>query len=207
MVPDGCYEQAFIEAAGAENLEDRCYLTFGGVPPDKQVGMGMEFVQKYQETYGSMPEAYAIYAYEAANVALEAIRSAGRKNRRAIVEAALALENFEGALGTWSFDENGDTDLSRMSGIVVRDGKFEFVKLLGAHRVGIHDGLRDHRLNQLRSWRFVHVGLFFRSYNSHRDGIGYRCQLWSHNRRYCFAAVVGTLLLRRAQSERRLSCV
>ena len=131
MVPDGCYEQAFIEAAGAENLNDRCYLTFGGVPPDKQMGKGKEFVDSYREQYGSMPEAYAIYAYDAAKVALKAISDAGNKDRRAIVEAALAIEDFEGALGTWSFDENGDTDLSKMSGIAIKDGKFEFVKLLG----------------------------------------------------------------------------
>lgn len=131
MVPDGCYEQAFIEAAGAENLNDRCFLTFGGVPPDKQVGKGKEFVDRYKEKFGSMPEAYAIYAYEAARVALKAIDNAGSKDRRAIADAALAIESFEGALGTWSFDENGDTDLLKMSGITVRDGAFEFVKLLG----------------------------------------------------------------------------
>jgi len=131
MVPDGCYERAFIEAAGAENLNDRCFLTFGGMPPDKQVGKGKEFVDRYKEKYGSMPEAYAIYAYEAARVALKAIGDAGRKDRRAIADAALAIESFEGALGTWSFDENGDTDLLKMSGIAVRNGAFEFVKLLG----------------------------------------------------------------------------
>ena len=131
MVPDGCYEQAFIEAAGAENLNDRCFLTFGGVPPDKQEGKGKEFVERYQEKHGSMPEAYAVYAYEAARVALRAIADAGSKDRRAIADAALAIEGFECALGTWSFDENGDTDLVKMSGIAVRDGGFEFVKLLG----------------------------------------------------------------------------
>ena len=58
-----------------------------------------------------------------------AITGAGGRMGRRI--AALAIESFEGALGTWSFDENGDTDLFRMSGIAVRDGAFEFVKLLG----------------------------------------------------------------------------
>jgi branched-chain amino acid transport system substrate-binding protein len=131
MVPDGCYEQAFIQAAGAENLNDRCFLTFGGVPPDRQVGKGQEFVEKYRNEYGADPEAYAIYAYEAAQVALQAIDDAGAKDRRRIIDAALQITNFTGALGKWSFDENGDTDLSRMSGIAVRSGQFEFVKLLG----------------------------------------------------------------------------
>ena len=78
-----------------------------------------------------MPEAYAIYGYEAAKVALEAIADAGKKDRRAVTDAAFAIRDFDGALGNWSFDENGDTDLTIMSGITVKDGKFEFVKLLG----------------------------------------------------------------------------
>jgi branched-chain amino acid transport system substrate-binding protein len=131
MVPDGCLEQAFIEAATAENLNDRAFITFGGVPPDKQEGAGKAFVDKYQEKYGAMPEPYAIYGYEAAKVALKAIADAGKKDRRAVTDAAFAIRDFDGALGTWSFDENGDTDLTIMSGSTVKDGKFEFVKILG----------------------------------------------------------------------------
>ncbi len=78
-----------------------------------------------------MPEAYAIYSYEATNAALEAIRQAGKKDRDAIIATAFAIKDFPGALGTWSFDENGDTTLHKLSGSVVHDGKFQFVKLLG----------------------------------------------------------------------------
>ncbi len=31
----------------------------------------------------------------------------------------------------WSFDENGDTSLKTISGSIVHDGKFQFVKMLG----------------------------------------------------------------------------
>src|SRR5262249_36423584 len=61
MVPDGCMKAAFIEAAGADVLNDRCYVTFGGLPPDKLTGPGKAFVEKYQKRFGTMPEAYAIY--------------------------------------------------------------------------------------------------------------------------------------------------
>ncbi len=132
MVPDGCMENAFIKAAGPDNANNRAYVTFGGVPPEKQTGKGKDFVDKYQTKYGKMPEAYSIYGYEAAKVALEAIRKAGKKDRAAIVHAAFSIKDFPGALGTWSFDENGDTTLKKLSGSVVRNGKFEFVKLLGS---------------------------------------------------------------------------
>ena len=131
MVPDGCMEEAFIQSAGADNLNGRCFVTFGGLPPDKLEGKGKEFVDKYVAKYGGQPEAYAIYGYEAAKVALEAIRKAGKKDRQAIVEACTSIKEFEGALGTWSFDENGDTTMRVLSGNTVKDGKFEFVRLLG----------------------------------------------------------------------------
>ncbi|HEY2759544.1 MAG TPA: branched-chain amino acid ABC transporter substrate-binding protein [Pirellulales bacterium] len=131
MVPDGCMENAFIDAAGPKNANDHVYVTFGGVVPSKLTGAGKEFVDKYKAKYGNMPEAYALYAYEATKVVLDAIRKAGVKDREAILQAARQTKDFPGALGTWSFDENGDTTLKKLSGSVVHDGQFEFVKMLG----------------------------------------------------------------------------
>ncbi len=132
MVPDACFEQAFIDAAGASNLNDRCYVTFSGLPLDRQGKAGQRFAERYQQRYGRLPEGYAIYGYEAAKVALAAIERAGSKDRGAIVAACLAIKNFDqGALGTWSFDANGDTSSTTVSGYIVVDGEFRFAKLLG----------------------------------------------------------------------------
>lgn len=131
MVPDACYEGAFIESAGAENLNGNTYVTFGGVPPDKLTGKGAEFYQAYLKRYGAEPEGYAVYGYDAMKVVLDAIARAGKKDRAAIVEALRATKDFQGGLGTWSFDENGDTTLRTMSGNGVENGKFVFIKLLG----------------------------------------------------------------------------
>lgn len=134
MVPDGCYEQAFIESAGADVLNGRCYVTFGGLPPSelaKKGGKGKAFVDAYQKKFGKIPdEAYAVYGYESAKVALECIRKAGVKNREAIVHAAKNIKNYDGALGVWSFDDNGDTTLKTMSGSKIEGGKFVFDKIL-----------------------------------------------------------------------------
>jgi branched-chain amino acid transport system substrate-binding protein len=132
MVPDACYEEAFIESAGAENVNDRVFVTFGGLPANQLQGAGAQFVKTYRQLHGKDPEVYAVYGYEAGKVAVEAIRRAGVKDRQAILDACLAIHEFSGgALGTWSFDANGDTTLKTVSGNVIRDGKFEFVKLLG----------------------------------------------------------------------------
>jgi branched-chain amino acid transport system substrate-binding protein len=141
MVPDACYESVFIQSAGPENVNDRCFVTFGGLPPEELTGAGKEFVEKYEATYHSRPEAYAVYGYEAGKVALEAIASAGRKDRSAILEACGKIRDFDkGALGKWSFDEQGDTSLTTISGSTVKDGKFEFVKRLSRDDAGQTDG-------------------------------------------------------------------
>ncbi|MBI2377154.1 MAG: branched-chain amino acid ABC transporter substrate-binding protein [Deltaproteobacteria bacterium] len=131
MVPDGCFEDAFIQASGADVANERAFVTFGGVPPAKLTGKGAEFVERYRAKFGGEPEGYAVYGYVAAQVALEAIAAAGTKDREAIRAKVAGGKQTDGALGTWSFDANGDTTLSTMSGNLVKGGKFEFVTLLG----------------------------------------------------------------------------
>jgi len=131
MVPDGCFERAFIEAAGADNLNDTTYVTFGGLPASELTGRGAEFREAYRKRYGQEPEAYAVYGYEAARVVLDAIKRASSKDRAGVLEAVAQTRDFDGALGRWSFDENGDTTNRLMSGQAVRNGDFVFVKKLG----------------------------------------------------------------------------
>jgi branched-chain amino acid transport system substrate-binding protein len=128
MVPDGCYEQEFIDSAGADNVHNRVYVTFGGLPPSEQTGRGREFVIQYEKQFGETPDVYAVYGYEAAQVVVAAIRRAGKKDRAAILEACLATKDFDGALGTWSFDKNGDITNAQLSGNIIRDGEFVFIK-------------------------------------------------------------------------------
>ncbi|MBN9117994.1 MAG: branched-chain amino acid ABC transporter substrate-binding protein [Planctomycetes bacterium] len=113
IVPDGCYEKAFVDGAGADTLKSlECYATIGGKDPSLLTGAGAEFVKKYKEKFGNDPEAYAVYGYEAAKVFLEAAKAVGKKDREAIREAVLKTKDFDkGAIGKWSFDENGDTTL------------------------------------------------------------------------------------------------
>ena len=131
IVPDACYEKAFIDGAGVENVNDKTYVTFGGVPPEKLTGKGADFYARYKQKYNAEPEGYAVYGYESAKVIIDAIGRAGKKDRGAILAAVAATKDFDGALGKWSFDANGDTTLRTMSGNTIQNGKFTFVKLLG----------------------------------------------------------------------------
>jgi branched-chain amino acid transport system substrate-binding protein len=133
MVPDGCFEDAFVQGAGKENFGKlECFVTFGGMPANQLTGKGKTFYEHYKKKYGIEPEAYAVYGYESAKVALTAIEKAAKKDRAAILAAALAIRDFDGALGKWSFDENGDTSLMTMSGSKIdAEGRPNFVKRLG----------------------------------------------------------------------------
>jgi branched-chain amino acid transport system substrate-binding protein len=123
MGPDGIYQQGFLDEAG--EAANGAYVTFGAVPPSKQAGKGSEWYRNYKVRYNAEPEMYAAYAYEATRVALDAIRRAGKKDRNAIREAVLATRDFDGILGRWSFDANGDTTLTTISGREVKEGKFD----------------------------------------------------------------------------------
>lgn len=127
MVPDGCYEKAFIDAAGADLFKElTCYATIGGLDPSELKGAGAEFVKKYKEKFKKDPEAYAVYGYEAAKVFLEAAKAVGRKDRDAIRDAVLGTKDFDkGAIGKWSFDADGDTTLKALTISRIVDGTFK----------------------------------------------------------------------------------
>ena len=133
MGSEGILEEAFIEAAG--DAAEGSYLTFSGLPPSELPGTGQEFVERYQERFpDSEVEALTAYGYEAANVLLDAIENAyntdGEVTREGVLRELFATQNYEGVLGTWSFDENGDTTLTELSGNRVQNGAFEFSRVL-----------------------------------------------------------------------------
>jgi branched-chain amino acid transport system substrate-binding protein len=135
MGADGILEQAFIQEGGAD--AEGVYVTFNGLPLEELVRTSPE-AQKWYEAYtakfSAEPESYGAYGYEAAWVALAAIDrcvQAGTVTRQCVRDAIFATKDFRGILGqTWSFDANGDTTITTMSGNVVKDGDFEFVALL-----------------------------------------------------------------------------
>jgi branched-chain amino acid transport system substrate-binding protein len=136
MGPDGILEQEWIDAAGA--AAEGTFITFGGLPADQLTGKGADFVTKYNEKYpNAKPEAYTAYGYEAANVVLDAIDRALKRNptdmnqlRQFTREEVFATKDFQGALGTWSFDANGDTSLTEMTANIVEGGAFKFDKVI-----------------------------------------------------------------------------
>lgn len=128
MGPDGIQTDSFITAAGAD-IAEGTYATIAGLPSDRLGEAGKGYYTNYEAKYGLKSESYGIYGYEAANVALAAINASCTKDRAAIRDAVFAVKDFEGVLGTWSFDENGDTTLADIQGYEVKGGAWTFTNL------------------------------------------------------------------------------
>jgi branched-chain amino acid transport system substrate-binding protein len=132
MGPDGIYEEAFIEAAGA--AANGTLLTFGGLPPEQLKGSGKEFIEKFKKEHGE-PSAYTAYAYDAAGIAVAAITRCAEGDgvtRECVVKELFATKDYQGALGTFSITETGDTTLTTLSGLTVKNGHFQFDRTLDA---------------------------------------------------------------------------
>jgi branched-chain amino acid transport system substrate-binding protein len=119
MGPDGIQTQAMIDGAGA-SIAEGIYASVAGLPFDKLNAAGQKFLTDYNAKYGKLTEPYAIYGYETMNVLLQAIENVcasggDPSNRKAVRDAVFAIKDFNGVLGTWSFDANGDTSLTDMS--------------------------------------------------------------------------------------------
>jgi branched-chain amino acid transport system substrate-binding protein len=126
--PDGIQTQAFIDGAGADVAEG-VYASVAGVPFDALPASGQQFKKDYEAKFGPLTEPYSVYGYETMSVALKALNdvcaSGGDPtDRKAVRDAVFAIKNFDGALGTWSFDANGDTSLTDMTFYQVQKGAY-----------------------------------------------------------------------------------
>jgi branched-chain amino acid transport system substrate-binding protein len=112
----------------------KTYVTNPTLDPKLYPPSAQMFFKNYKEKYGSEPEPYAIYGYEAMKVALLAIQNAGDKgnDRQAVIDAFFKIKDRDSVLGKYSIDENGDTTLSDYGADRVKSGKLVFDKVLKA---------------------------------------------------------------------------
>jgi branched-chain amino acid transport system substrate-binding protein len=133
MGPDGILEDAWIQAAGeAAGRHVHHVRRPAGRQADRQ-GRGLPQELQTRSTRITRPRRIRPYGYEAAGTVIAAIEKAAATNpadmtalRAAVLKAVSETKDYEGALGKWSFNQEGDTSLTAMSGNIVKDGKFAF---------------------------------------------------------------------------------
>jgi branched-chain amino acid transport system substrate-binding protein len=139
IVPAGVYVDTYLSQGG--DAAEGTWVTFGGLPEGELSAEGQEFVKTYQQKYDDEIQPYTPYAYEAANVMLDAIERASEEaggdvpDRQAVEEQIFATEDYKGVLGTWSFDEDGDTTLTELSILKVEGGKFQLDRTLSVAKL------------------------------------------------------------------------
>ncbi len=130
--PDGILSDALVTQAG--KAAEGIHVTSGRLTESELSAEGREFAQKYEAEYGEDIQPHTAYAYEAANVMLDAIERAyeadGKVTRENVLREIFATQDYRGVLGTWSFDENGDTTLAKIPVKRVEDGEFELDRTL-----------------------------------------------------------------------------
>lgn len=107
--PDWLDSPRLLQAAGRSAVGT--YFTLVAGPPDFYPG-AEDFVRDYRRRFVAEPAAFALQAYDAAALGLDAVaraaRAAGGRPTRRQVSAAIRGSLFRGPSGTFRFDRRGD---------------------------------------------------------------------------------------------------
>ena len=118
---DMLYSSEYIKVAQPANAEGDIATSLG--LPLEQQPKGKEFTEKYTAKYGSAPEAYDSYAYDAAWSIINAIVKVGPD--RALVMKAVRDGSLDGVTGVVAFDGNGDNKQQIISEYKVTGGDWK----------------------------------------------------------------------------------
>lgn len=91
---------------------------------DKDDQKVQDFVKKYEEKYGKKPDQFAAQAYDALYIMAEALKNAGDADRDAVRDALAETKDFQGILGNFSFDKDGDV-VMEPTVLIIDEGKFK----------------------------------------------------------------------------------
>jgi branched-chain amino acid transport system substrate-binding protein len=116
---DGVIDPVFIQIAGS--AAEGTYLTFS--PDTTRLPTARELLKRYRARYGE-PGPYSFYAYDAAQVLLRGIQSAGTTDGFGISQAIHTM-SYEGITGRIQFDAKGDLLTTQYVVWITRNGGFE----------------------------------------------------------------------------------
>jgi branched-chain amino acid transport system substrate-binding protein len=111
---DGVAESGFSdprEGGIPRRLGRRVYVTVGTLAPFAYPSAGRRFFSAYRQRYRDRySDPYAIYGYEAMQLALDAVEAAGA-DRQAVIRWLFSVRDRSSVLGDYSIDRFGDTTL------------------------------------------------------------------------------------------------
>lgn len=125
MGGDGTFDASLIQLAGPAAAEGYLATMEGG--QIESLESARAFVAAYQKRYGPVGP-FSAYAYDAAKIAVTALREAGKPDRVAVLASVTITRRYSGATGEIVFDENGDNAHQIFSVYRVHDGQFGYAE-------------------------------------------------------------------------------
>jgi branched-chain amino acid transport system substrate-binding protein len=128
--PDGLLSPAIIDqVGGADILNGNTFWTFPGLLPNLLTNdQGLRFYNDYKKVYNEEPDPYSVYSYAAAQVILNGVEVASATTdgvtRATVLDAIRNTKDFDGIIGKFGFDENGDNTKAAFYGYDFQDGSF-----------------------------------------------------------------------------------
>jgi branched-chain amino acid transport system substrate-binding protein len=130
----GVASDSFIELAGAAaegvRLPTGALLVGDKLPEnDPQRPVVQQYINRYQEKFGSAPSTFGGYAHDALMIAVDAFRRAGSTDKAKVRDAIENTRNFVGTTGIYNMSPTDHTglDLSAFRMVEVKDGKWTLV--------------------------------------------------------------------------------
>ncbi len=125
IIGGDAFSSPLLIKLGGEDV-DGVYFTTSFLPTPEQA-RAFAFDKKFKAKYHRDPDFAAAQAYDAAGILAEAIRRAGSVDRARIREELAKTKNYQGVIGTISFDPTGDLEFTPKIG-QVKGGKFVLVQ-------------------------------------------------------------------------------
>jgi branched-chain amino acid transport system substrate-binding protein len=133
--PDGVAQSDFADPKEGlpANVGARTKVTIATLSPDQYPEEGQKFFDDFKAKYNvKNPDPYAIYGYEAARLALDAIERSGTGEKADVLKALFDTKDRQSVLGTYSIDENGDTSLTDYGVYSIKNGELTFDETIKA---------------------------------------------------------------------------
>lgn len=98
-------------------------------------GSTKEFIEKYREKYGYVPDEVGALTWDAIRIMIQAVQNTGvplsgdiKKNRDAIKDQLAKIRDFDGITGKMTFNTKGDPSKCAVIVKISKTGEFEFYK-------------------------------------------------------------------------------